>query len=296
MLKFLKTKPARIAMIVCAAVAVLATAFFLQPGKSKAPAPAAPASETVLLSQQGEQGLLPSLDIDSILQQRLTEPVSAPASTLVAAVPSTFPAIQTQLSSTQTTKAAGTALRAQAPQSSAPAATTTRYGYASSTAPTQQPASSQASSVSTATTTPAPQSATCTISIRCDTILSNMDKLKAAKKDIVPLDGVILQSRPVTFTEGESVFDVFKRATQGAGIHREFTEVPAYGSAYIEGIGNIYEFDCGERSGWMYRVNGAFPNYGCSKYSLKAGDVVEWIYTCDLGKDIGGEDASGQRR
>ena len=43
---------------------------------------------------------------------------------------------------------------------------------------------------------------------------------------------------------------------------------------YIEGINNLYEFDCGEQSGWMYSVNGWFPNYGCSRYQLKDGDVV----------------------
>ena len=39
----------------------------------------------------------------------------------------------------------------------------------------------------------------------------------------------------------------------------------------------------------MYKVNGSFPNYGCSSYKLKAGDIVEWVYTCDLGKDVGAE-------
>ena len=65
-----------------------------------------------------------------------------------------------------------------------------------------------------------------------------------------------------------------------------------YNTAYIEGIANLYEFDCGELSGWMYRVNGEFPNVGCSLYKLKDGDTVEWVYTCDLGRDVGGEDVS----
>ncbi len=38
----------------------------------------------------------------------------------------------------------------------------------------------------------------------------------------------------------------------------------------------------------MYKVNGWFPNYGCSRYQLKAGDEIEWVYTCDLGNDVGG--------
>ena len=71
-------------------------------------------------------------------------------------------------------------------------------------------------------------------------------------------------------------------------IHMEFVNTPIYNSAYIEGIANLYEFDCGELSGWMYKVNGWFPNYGCSRYQLKDGDRVECVYSCDLGADVGG--------
>ena len=64
---------------------------------------------------------------------------------------------------------------------------------------------------------------------------------------------------------------------------------PIYNSAYVEGIHNLYEFDCGFQSGWMYSVNGWYPNYGASRYALKQGDVVQWRYTCDYGYDVGGE-------
>ena len=134
---------------------------------------------------------------------------------------------------------------------------------------------------------------TCTLSIRCDTILNNMDKFNQDKRSVLPGDGVILKTRTVVFYEGESVFDVLKRETIAAKIHMEFVFTPIYNSAYIEGIHNLYEFDCGDLSGWMYKVNGWFPNYGCSRYALKNGDIVEWVYTCDLGKDVGGEWAVG---
>ena len=105
---------------------------------------------------------------------------------------------------------------------------------------------------------------------------------------------MILETTTVTFSEGESVFDVLKRVTRQQRIHMEFEMTPIYNSAYIEGIHNLYEFDCGNLSGWMYKVNGWFPNYGCSRYQLKQGDVVEWVYTCDLGKDVGGGYSTGQ--
>ena len=129
---------------------------------------------------------------------------------------------------------------------------------------------------------------TCTLSVRCDTILKNISWLNLEKVDIVPEDGVIFPEKTVVFYEGESVFNVLLREMKRSKIHLEFENTPIYNSAYIEGIGNLYEFDCGELSGWMYKVNDWFPNYGCSRYQLEAGDKVEWVYTCDLGYDVGG--------
>jgi len=129
---------------------------------------------------------------------------------------------------------------------------------------------------------------TCTLSVRCDTILNNIDWLNPEKVDLVPEDGVIFATKTVTFYEGESVFNVLHREMKKAKIHMEFMNTPMYNSVYIEGINNLYEFDCGELSGWMYKVNGWFPNYGCSRYQLKEGDIIEWVYTCDLGVDVGG--------
>jgi hypothetical protein len=134
---------------------------------------------------------------------------------------------------------------------------------------------------------------TCTLSVRCDTILDNMELLNQAKWELVPQDGVIFATTQVTFYDNESVFDLLRREMKKAKIHFEFANTPMYNSAYIEGINNLYEFDLGELSGWMYKVNSWFPNYGSSRYKLKQGDIVELVYTCDLGKDVGGADAAG---
>lgn len=133
------------------------------------------------------------------------------------------------------------------------------------------------------------KSYTCTFSIECSTILNNIADLDPDKRELVPSNGVILAPTKVTFYEGESVFDVLQRVCKEKGIHMESSWTPIYNSAYIEGIHNLYEFDCGELSGWMYRVNGWYPNYGCSRYQLADGEVVEWRYTCDLGNDVGRE-------
>lgn len=133
----------------------------------------------------------------------------------------------------------------------------------------------------------------CIFSIECSTILNNLSQLEPGKLEMLPSGGVILPKTTVTFYEGESVFDVLQRVCRENGIHLESSWTPMYNSAYIEGIHNLYEFDCGNLSGWMYRVNGWYPNYGCSRYQLKDGDTVEWRFTCDLGNDVGGGYATG---
>ena len=55
---------------------------------------------------------------------------------------------------------------------------------------------------------------------------------------------------------------------------------------YVAGISHLYEFDFGNLSGWMYRVNGVFPDVGCGEYQLSDDDRIEWLYTCDLGRDL----------
>ena len=129
----------------------------------------------------------------------------------------------------------------------------------------------------------------CTLYIDCKTILDNMDDLDPDKAELVPEDGVILEKVTVGFEEGDSVYDILLRELRARNIHIESTFTPIYNSAYVEGIANLYEFDCGPLSGWEYRVNGKFPNYGCSLYFPEEGDEICFLYTCDLGADIGDE-------
>lgn len=159
-------------------------------------------------------------------------------------------------------------------------------------------AENKAESVDNAASAPAPmdpqnteitdQARTCTLAVRCDTILDNMAWLDQDKIGLVPQDGVIFAEQAVTFYEGESVFNVLLREMKKHKIHMEFSDTAAYHNVYIEGINNLYEYDCGELSGWMYKVNGQFPNYSCSRYRLKEGDRIEVVYTCNLGVDVGG--------
>ncbi len=130
-------------------------------------------------------------------------------------------------------------------------------------------------------------SKTCYLTVSCATVLDHMDWLAPGKESVVPSDGVIFARTEVSFYDGESVFDVLKREMRNARIHLEYSSNPALNSAYIEGINNLYERDCGDRSGWMYSVNGWYPNYGVSRYAVEEGDEIALNYTCDLGADLG---------
>ena len=134
-------------------------------------------------------------------------------------------------------------------------------------------------------------SETVTISIRCDTVLENYGDLDASlrSEEFVPPDGVILAETDYVLRPGDTVFDILDRAVRYNRIQMEYqgADKNSFGSVYVQGIHYLYEFSCGPLSGWMYRVNGKFPGYGCSKYELEDGDAVEWLYTCDLGKDVG---------
>lgn len=126
---------------------------------------------------------------------------------------------------------------------------------------------------------------TCLFEIECRTILSNMDKLSKDKKECVPDDGVLF-SAETGFDKGESVYDILKRVCDENGIQLETSYSPAFATRYIEGIGNLYEFDCGTASGWMYTVNGEYMNYGCSSCIVSDGDKIAIRYTCNMGNDL----------
>lgn len=128
-----------------------------------------------------------------------------------------------------------------------------------------------------------------TMEIRCDTLSQNMGFLdNPSIKDYIPEDGTILKKTVYKGEEDDTVFDVLNVLCRNNDIQLEFSYTSLYESYYIEGINYLYEFDGGPQSGWMYSVNGQFPNYGCSSYKIKDGDEIVWAYTCrGLGEDLG---------
>jgi len=160
------------------------------------------------------------------------------------------------------------------------AGTETTAGDRDTAAETTAAASENAENTDTAAPQETEAAHTCTVSIVCSEILDHMSDLKGEKASLVPASGVILSGADISFSEGETAFDALKRACDSCGIQLEYSWSPVYGTAYIEGINNLYEFDCGSSSGWLYEVNGKTPDYGCSGYKLSDGDTIVFRYTC----------------
>lgn len=122
------------------------------------------------------------------------------------------------------------------------------------------------------------ESKTCILSIRYTDLLSIPEFSQSPIKETLPLDGWILPPTEVSLMDEDSVFDVLQRETKSRGIHMEYSENPAFQSSYIEGMANLYQFDFGDKSGWIYTVNGEQYNIGSSRFLLSPGDRVEWNY------------------
>lgn len=134
----------------------------------------------------------------------------------------------------------------------------------------------------------------CFLTIECKTVLKedNFKRLETSKQSVIPSDGVILKKTKTSFDEGDSVYDVFKSFCQNnVCTHScrycqgriQFESVPTAFGTYIKGIHFLYEKDCGTKSGWMYKVNGVFPDYSVDLYTVKENDDIVFVYTCDLG-------------
>lgn len=99
-------------------------------------------------------------------------------------------------------------------------------------------------------------------------------------EDEIPLSPTKMEIKP-----GDSVLQALIHITKSHKIQMDYRGGQG-STAYIEGIANVYEFDRGQGSGWMYRINGSFPDRGAGAVTLCDGDKVEWLYTTNLGQDL----------
>jgi len=109
------------------------------------------------------------------------------------------------------------------------------------------------------------------------------------KKDTITLyvkgkDGVIFPKTEIEFKENQTVFDLLKEVMRKNNI---IVDDSGTGSnKYVEGIDNLYEFDHGAKSGWVYFVNGKMMGKSSGNTVISKNDKISWYYTLDLGNDI----------
>lgn len=113
----------------------------------------------------------------------------------------------------------------------------------------------------------------CTLIFDCSNALS-AEVQNSEKLELIPEDGIIYKTETAGFSAGESAFDILKRELTNNKIHFEFNQNPVY----LQGVGNIYERDFGDMSGWVYTVNGESPTVGCAEYFPENGDIILFEY------------------
>ena len=86
--------------------------------------------------------------------------------------------------------------------------------------------------------------------------------------------------------EGTTAFEVFKQMLAANGY--TYDAKGSYVRAVIAPDGTkVAELSKGQYSGWMYRVNGEFPDTYMGAYELEDGDVIEVLFTADYTKEPG---------
>ncbi len=100
-------------------------------------------------------------------------------------------------------------------------------------------------------------------------------------------EGFLVEDTHLSVPKNSTVWYVLKKVCKQNNIVIDSEYSSEYKSVYIASINGVGEFDHGSGSGWMYNVNGKFPNRGASAYKLKDGDDINWRYTTNLGEDLG---------
>lgn len=117
----------------------------------------------------------------------------------------------------------------------------------------------------------------------CSAALDNMERIDESVNtaDVIPADGVVLEYCEVWLPEGATAFDALTTAARQQRVRVDGSGT-VYG-VYVSAIGHIAEFGFGDMSGWLYCVNGEYPEMSCGSYKLSDGDAVEFHYTCGYG-------------
>ena len=91
--------------------------------------------------------------------------------------------------------------------------------------------------------------------------------------------GIILSDYSVSINEATNVFDATFIACRENEILMSSRGLS--GTRYIEGIADLYEFDYGPASGWVFYVNEISSTKSSGVYELNEGDEIRWEYVIE---------------
>ena len=113
---------------------------------------------------------------------------------------------------------------------------------------------------------------------------ADQSKRYTYKHDSRSYTNLLTTTGKVTVTAGSSVRDAFVTA-----LDRDQIGYTEQSNGYFPTIGSWSEFERGEKSGWMYLVNGSMPSVAAQDYELTGNATVVWFYTDDYSSDYGSE-------
>lgn len=124
---------------------------------------------------------------------------------------------------------------------------------------------------------------TVTVLAECAAALDNMESIdeRVNTADVIPADGVVIAYCEVSLPEDATAYEALTLAARQQKVRVDGSGT-VYG-VYVSAIGHIAEFGFGDMSGWLYSVNGDYPEVSCGEYRLHDGDAVEFHYTCGYG-------------
>ena len=91
--------------------------------------------------------------------------------------------------------------------------------------------------------------------------------------------GFILTDYAVSLNESDTVFDATFNACKDNNILMSSRGLSA--ARYVEGIADLYEFDYGPMSGWVFYVNDDSASKSSGVYELNEGDKIRWEYVTE---------------
>ena len=124
----------------------------------------------------------------------------------------------------------------------------------------------------------------CYVTIDCHTAVSSAE-LSGDIRELQPENGMVLEKYAVGITEGMNAMEAFEATCKANKLQFEYATMS--GMKYVDGINNLYSYDCGDLSGWYSLYNGESPSVGMSEIRVEKDAELLLIYSCDMGSDIG---------